>query len=71
MTSSKMATKMVAILDFTKNLNLPRVIRKLQIFLLELYNVIVQHFALFGSILFFFSLKNGEKHTFLFKNGLT
>ena len=31
----------------------------------------IKHFAPFGSILYDFSLKNGEKHAFLFKNGLT
>ena len=31
----------------------------------------IKHFAAFGSILYVFSLKNSEKHPFLFKNGLT
>ena len=40
MTTSKMAAKMAAILDFTKNSNLPGKFENCKYFLLELYNVI-------------------------------
>ena len=40
MTSSKMAAKMAAILDFTKNSNLPGKCENCKYVLLELYNVI-------------------------------
>ena len=39
-TSSKMAAKMAAILDFTKNSNLPGKCENCKYILLELYNVI-------------------------------
>ena len=39
-TSSKMASKMAAILGFTKNSNLPGKCENCKYFLLELYNVI-------------------------------
>ena len=70
-----MAVKMAAILDFTKNSNLPGKCENCKYFFLELYNVIELNILLLvvhsGSILHGFSLKNGETHAFLFKNGLT
>ena len=46
--------------------------RKLQIFFAKVVQCDrINHFAAFGSILYvFFLLKNGEKLSFLFKNGL-
>ena len=53
MTSSKMAAKMAAILDFTKNSNAGK-IRKLQIFFARVVQCDrIKHFATFGSILCF------------------
>ena len=46
--------------------------QKLQIFFARVKQCDrIKHFAAFGIILYVFSLKNGEKHAFLFKNGLT
>ena len=72
MTSSKMAAKMTAILDFNKKLKFAGKMRKLQICLLELCNVIeLNILMLLVAFYMFFSLKNCEKHAFLFKYGLT
>ena len=62
-----MAAKMAAILDFTKNSNLARKCENCKYVLLELYNVIELNILLFlVAFYMFFSLKNGEKHAFLF-----
>ena len=70
-TSSKMAAKMAAILDFTNNSNLPGKCENCKYFFPELYNVIeLNILLLLQHFMFFFSLKNGGQ-AFLFKNGLT
>ena len=52
MTSSKMAAKMAAILDFTKNLNLPGKCENF--FPRDVQCGRIKHFAAFGSMLCFF-----------------
>ena len=69
MTSSKMAAKMAAILDFTENSNLPAKCENCKYLLLELFNVIELNILLLlvAFYVFFFSLKNGEKTHFYSK----
>ena len=67
-----MSSKMAAILDFTKNSNLPGKRANCKYVFLELYNVIeLNILLLLVAFYLFFPLKNGEKHAFLVKNGLT
>ena len=63
MTSSKMAAKMAAILDFTNNSNLPGKCENCKYFFLELYNVIeLNILLLLQHFMFFFHLKMEDKH---------
>ena len=67
-----MASKMAAILDFTKNSNLPGKCENCKYVLLELYNVIeLNILLLLVAFYMFFSLKNGKNTHLYSKNGLT
>ena len=71
--SSKMAAKMVAIMDFTKNSNLPGKCENCIVFFPRVVQCdIIRHFSAFGSILcFFFFHRKTVKNALVFKNGLT
>ena len=60
-----MAAKMAAILDFTEKVKFSGNMRKLQIYVARVVKYdTIKHFATFGSILYVFIRKKGEKHIF-------
>ena len=70
-TSSKIAAKVATILDFTKYSNLSKN-SKIETFFARVVKYdTIKYFATFSSVLYGFLPKKGEKHAFLFKNGLT
>ena len=70
-TSFNMAAILGAILDFTKNKKLSKMLKSGNFYAVHVEYDIIKDFAAFCRHLLHFSPKTGKKHEFVFKNGFT